>query len=236
MRTALNRQASTVYLSAMKALPPFHPATAALAALLTIAASACERPAPPPDPDAFSGVGLTGDVRLPTLDMETDPGERTSLVDVLDGSVNFVFVGYTYCPDICPVHLANLGAVLRALPLEVSREVEVAFVTADPTRDTHERIDEWLAALDPAFHGFRPTRDEVNRLEDALDVPRSVVVPEGDDYLVAHAGQIIAFDADGRARAAYPWGIRQRDWQRDIPRLVTGEWPAVDSTFRAELR
>ena len=214
----------------------FRPVPAALVALLVAATSACEPPAPPPDPDAFSGVGLASDVTLPPVAMEMAPGERAMLGDVLDGTVNFVFVGYTYCPDICPVHLANLGAVLRALPLEVSREVEVAFVTADPARDTHARIDEWLAALDPGFHGFRPTRDEVNRLEDALDVPRSVVAPEGDDYLVAHAGQIIAFDGEGRARAAYPWGIRQRDWQRDIPRLVRGEWPPVDSTFRAELR
>jgi protein SCO1/2 len=211
-------------------------ARGAIVALLATLASACARPAPAPDPDAFAGVGLPGDVRLPTLSMETDPGARAALGDVLDGAVNLVFVGYTYCPDICPVHLANLGAVLEALPLEITREVEVAFVTADPARDTHARIDEWLAALGPDFHGFRPTRDEVNRLEDALGVPRSVVAPEGDDYLVAHAGQVIAFDAEGRARAAYPWGIRQRGWQRDIPRLVRGEWPTVDSTFTAELR
>jgi len=206
-------------------------------ALLAVSATACEPPAPPPDPTAFSGVGLDTDVTLPTLEMEIAPGERARLGDVLDGTVNFVFVGYTFCPDICPVHLANLGAVLRALPLEVSREVEVAFVTADPDRDTHARIDEWLDALDPRFHGFRPTRAEVNALEDALEVPRSVVDPEGlgGDYFVAHAGQVIAFDARGRARAAYPWGIRQRDWQADLPRLVRGEWPPVDSAFTAGL-
>lgn len=191
-----------------------------------------------PDPSAFAGVGLDSDVVLPALEMEIDPGVRSSLRDVLVGEVNLVFVGYTYCPDICPVHLANLGAVLRDLPFEVSRDVEVAFVTADPARDTHERIDEWLDALDPGFHGFRPTREEVNALEDALEVPRSVVDPDGTggSYLVAHAGQVIAFDAEGRARAAYPWGIRQRDWVADLPRLVRGEWPAVDSTFTAELR
>jgi len=200
--------------------------------------AACGPDQPAPDPLAFAGVGLASEVTLPTISMEVDPGVRSSLPEVLDGAVNFVFVGYTYCPDICPVHLANLGAVLRGLPLEVSREVEVAFLTADPDRDTHARIDEWLSALDPRFHGFRPTRDEVNALEDALQVPRSVVDPEGlgGDYFVAHAGQVIAFDAEGRARAAYPWGIRQRDWKADIPRLVRGEWPPIDSTFVVELR
>ncbi|HKK91857.1 MAG TPA: SCO family protein [Longimicrobiales bacterium] len=209
-----------------------------LTALLGLVVWGCSPPSSSPDVSEFAGVGLPGDVRLPDIGMEIDPGVRSSLPEVLDGTVNFVFIGYTYCPDICPVHLANLGAVLRALPLEVAREVEVAFVTADPARDTHERVDEWLAALDSRFHGFRPTREEVNRLEDALDVPRSVVDPEetGGSYLVAHAGQVIAFDENGIARAAYPWGIRQRNWQRDIPRLVRGEWPAIDSIYTPEVR
>ena len=68
-------------------------------------------------------------------------------------------------------------------------------------------------------------------MEDSLGLPRSVVDPgEGpeDEYFVGHAGQVLAFDRDGVARAAYPWGIRQRDWRRDLPRLVRGEWPEAD--------
>jgi protein SCO1/2 len=146
--------------------------------------------------------------------------------------VTLLFIGYTYCPDICPVHLANLAAVLRDLPLEVAPEVRTLFVTADPQRDTPERLREWLGALHPDFVGLRGTRDEVNALEAALDLPLSVVDPGTgpEDYFVGHAGQVLAFDRQGRARAAYPWGIRQRDWRRDLPRMVRGEWPEFPGT------
>ena len=39
-------------------------------------------------------------------------------------------------------------------------------------------------------------------------------------YTVGHASQVLAFGPDARARLAYPSGTRQRDWARDLPRLV----------------
>lgn len=146
--------------------------------------------------------------------------------------VTLLFIGYTYCPDVCPVHLANLGAVLRDLPLRTTREIRTLFVTADPARDTPERLASWLDALHPDFVGLRGSREQVNGLEDALGLPRSVVDPgeSPEEYFVGHAGQVLAFDGEGVARMAYPWGIRQRDWRRDLPRMVAGEWPeAPDS-------
>src|SRR5690348_18312598 len=32
------------------------------------------------------------------------------------GSVTLLFFGYTYCPDQCPMHMANIGAALKRLP------------------------------------------------------------------------------------------------------------------------
>lgn len=189
--------------------------------------------------DGFAGVPVTDAHRLPDLafpSTEDSPAGPVSLRSVLDRPVNLIFIGFTNCPDICPVHLANLGAVLRELPLELEREVAVAFVTADPERDSLPRIHEWLDALHPGIVGFRPTRDGVNALEAALGVPVSVVDPEGEggDYFVAHAGQILAMDDQGRVRLAYPWGIRQRDWKADLPRLIAGDWPPLPEADSAE--
>jgi protein SCO1/2 len=171
-------------------------------------------------------------VRLPERDLPSMTGEPFNLVRDTRGRVTLLFIGYTYCPDVCPVHLANLAAVLADLPLEQSREVRTIFLTADPARDTPERLQEWLGALDRSFVGLRGTREEVNAVEDALGLPRSVVSPAEDpaEYFVGHAGQVLAFDRDGVARLAYPWGIRQRDWRRDLPRLVRGEWPEIESS------
>ena len=200
---------------------------------MTGAAVACgERAAP--RPDAFAGTAQDSTLLMPEMTLPDMNGGVFDLVEETRGRVTLLFIGYTWCPDVCPVHLANLGAVLRDLPLEMSREVRTIFVTADPVRDTPERLREWLGAIHGDFIGLRGTRDQVNALERALGLPLSVVDPGTGpaDYFVGHAGQVLAFDRGGMARLAYPWGIRQRDWRRDLPRLVAGDWPAIPA--RAE--
>lgn len=195
-------------------------------AALVIPAAACA-PREPVERDAFAGTPLDGSVVLPDGVLPDMYGEPFHLREETRGLVTLLFIGYTYCPDVCPVHLANLAAVLQDFPLEVAPEVRTVFVTADPFRDTPERLQEWLGALHPDFVGLRGTRDQVNALETELGLPLSVVDPGTDpaSYFVGHAGQVLAFDRQGRARLAYPWGIRQRDWRRDLPRLVEGQWP-----------
>lgn len=196
----------------------------------TVSLGACgERTVP--EPDAFGGVPVDALASLPSVEFPEMDGGTFHLVNDTRGHVTLLFIGYTWCPDICPVHLANLASVLRDLPLEMSREIRTVFVTADPDRDTPERLREWLGALHRDFHGLRGTREEVNALERALGLPLSVVDPGSgaDDYFVGHAGQVLAFDREGQARVAYPWGIRQRDWRRDLPRMVAGDWPPSPS-------
>src|ERR1041384_5232448 len=52
------------------------------------------------------------------------------------GSVTLLFFGYTYCPDQCPMHMANIGAALKKLPAGTANNVKLVFVTTDPARDT----------------------------------------------------------------------------------------------------
>jgi protein SCO1/2 len=145
-----------------------------------------------------------------------------------DGYVTLLFFGYTSCPDVCPVQMANVGAVLRDLPAEDARRIRVVFVTTDPERDTPERMREWLSAIHPAIVGLRGPLEEVHAAEQALLLPRSVVEPphgapthDGNaQYFVGHATPVVVFGADGLSRAMYTAGTRQQDWRRDLPKLV----------------
>lgn len=156
----------------------------------------------------------------PDIVMTDMHGEPFDLRAQTEGQLLFLFVGFTNCPDICPVHMANLGAVLRGNREWASRTT-VVFVTADPDRDTPERLREWLSAFDPDFVGLRGTHEEVHRLEDALKLPRSAVpeVREG-SYSVGHAAQVVAFTPDGTRYLQYPFGTRQEDFAHDIPYLL----------------
>jgi protein SCO1/2 len=143
------------------------------------------------------------------------------------GFVTLLFFGYTSCPDVCPVHLANLGLVLAKLPPEVRTQINVVFITTDPDTDTPERMKEWLAGFHPDFIGLRGTLDEVNEIQGRLGLPHAVVVKSDEGHTVGHSSAILAFTKDGLAHLRYPFGIRQADWAHDLPRLVQEDW--VDS-------
>jgi protein SCO1 len=157
------------------------------------------------------------DFTLEDLDGEPFPfRERT------DGHVTLLFFGYTYCPDICPIHMAQLGAVLPELPSRLQQQIKVVFVTTDPERDTPERVRQWLGSFHPGFIGLRGDLEEVNRIQVALGLPPAQL-GEADargNYEVGHSAQILAFTPDDRLTVMYPFGIRQADWLRDLPRLA----------------
>lgn len=148
-----------------------------------------------------------------------------------EGYLTLLFFGYTNCPDVCPVHMANLAAVLRDLPVEQQRRTKVVFVTTDPDRDTPDRLGDWLASFHPSFVGLRGPLDEVHAAEAALMLPASVVEsPHGstdgdEDYFVGHASAVVAFSPAGTSRVMFPWGTRQQDFRRDLPRILEGAVP-----------
>jgi protein SCO1/2 len=102
-------------------------------------------------------------------------------------------------------------------------------VTTDPARDTPAVIRKWLDNFDVTFIGLTGTQAQITKAERAAGVPEAVLQPPSANgkYTVGHASQVIAYTLDDEAHVVYPFGIRQADWARDLPRLVsTTEWPA----------
>lgn len=151
---------------------------------------------------------------------DTD-GRPFDFAEETEGYVALLFFGYTNCPDVCPIHMANLGAVLADFPPELRRQFKVVFVTTDPERDRPERLREWLDNFDPEFIGLWGSHGQVNAIETALGLPASVrPTDDGADYEVGHAAGVVAFTKDNRAHVIYPFGTRQADWAHDLPKLA----------------
>ena len=154
-------------------------------------------------------------------------GEPFDFVDETAGFVTLVFFGYTFCPDVCPIHMANIGAVLKNLPFDVRRQIKVIFITTDPERDTRERLRQWLDNFDDSFIGLRGSREQVNQISVSLGLPASQIVEdEAGGYEVGHSAYVMAFTKDGRAHVLYGFGTRQADWAHDLPKLVSETWDA----------
>jgi len=178
-----------------------------------------------PRPGELRGAVLPGPIPKAEFTLTTTEGQPFDFRAETDGYVTLLFFGYTHCPDICPVHMANIAAVLRRLPPQTASRVKVVMVTVDPERDTPERLRTWLDAFDHSFVGLRGSTDEVNTVLRSLMLPPAIKQGEGDeDYLMGHAAQVLAFTTDNRAHVVYPSGTRQTDWAHDIPLLVEADW------------
>jgi protein SCO1/2 len=178
----------------------------------------------PARPDELRGTPYEEPLEKPYFVLNSSSGEPFSFREDTEGFVALLFFGYTHCPDVCPIHMANIAAVLSTLPPRVAHRVKVVMVTTDPDRDTPERLRQWLDSFNPSFVGLRGTLDEVNDIQQGLGLPPASVYGEGNNYSVGHSARVIAFTLDNRAHVSYPFGTRQTDWAHDLPKLVEGKW------------
>src|SRR5205085_1707144 len=55
------------------------------------------------------------------------------------GKLMLVYFGFTYCPDVCPTDLQEIGLAIDRLGA-AGEAVEPVFITVDPERDTPEHL------------------------------------------------------------------------------------------------
>ena len=178
------------------------------------------------NPHGLRGRVLPGPLTKPDVVLTDTRGQPFDFRRETDGYLTLLFFGYTYCPDICPIHMANLAAVMRDLRPGVVQRIKVVFVSTDPDRDTPERLGTWLANFDRSFIGLTGDTATVNAAQRALYLPLPQIGPADSTggYFVGHAAAVVAFSPDNRARVVYPFGVRQADWAHDIPKLLEIEW------------
>jgi protein SCO1/2 len=142
-----------------------------------------------------------------------------------DGKITLLYLGYANCPDVCPITSGVLARTVENLPVDISSRLQVVFVTVDPARDDPAAIRAFLDSYDPSFIGLTATSQQLEDLQTALRAPFATAEPPTDDgYLVGHVTSVYAFEPDGVARGAYPFGTRQADWNRILAEIAS-RWP-----------
>ncbi len=172
------------------------------------------------DDGPYQGTELGAPEPRPDFTLTDTDGEPFDFRAETEGRLTLLFFGYTSCPDVCPLHLSNLASVLDRPGMP---QPTVVFVGVDRRRDTPEAIRTFLDRFDPRFIGLTGTEDELVAAQEAARVPVAIAEEPsepGGDYLVGHASQILAYTADDLAHVQYPFGVRQQDWEADLPLLA----------------
>jgi protein SCO1/2 len=176
---------------------------AALAIAVGIGAGVWRRTAPKPPPE-IGGYVLPAPKPLGAFALVDDRGMKVTAQDFA-GRWSFVYFGYTYCPDVCPLTLVELADVKKRLATRTpSASVSVYFVSVDPQRDSPERLHEYVTYFDPDFHGLTGDLVAITALANAVGAV--FFVAPGQDaktYLVSHSSSIALIEPGGGLRAVF---------------------------------
>ena len=173
----------------------------------------------------YRGGLVTSPLPKPHFVLTDTSGARFDFWNRTRGSITLLFFGYTYCPDECPMHMANLGAALKRLPPGIAGQVKLVFVTTDANRDTPVELRQWLDHFDKRFVGLTGTTSALDAAQKAAGVPLAQKTdPRNDTYSLTHANFVVAYTKDNLGHVIYPGGVSQEDWIHDLPLLVTESW------------
>ena len=141
----------------------------------------------------------------------------------LRGKVALLFFGYTTCPDVCPLTLAEMQAIEKDLG-EQATDVEIVFVTVDPERDTIERLAQYIPAFDSTFYGVRLDETALAATKKAYGIYAEEVVNESEantaESMVDHSGYTLLIDTQGNWRVVYSYEIDASAIAADIRYLL----------------
>ncbi|MEN9773350.1 MAG: hypothetical protein RL322_420 [Pseudomonadota bacterium] len=176
--------------------------------------SACgARPAPFQNTD-ITGADFGKDFSL------TDHHGRVRQRADFRGRILTVFFGYTQCPDVCPSTLSEMAQVMSQLG-ERAAQVQVAFITVDPERDTQALLAEYVPAFHPSFLGLRGDLETTARTAKAFRVfYQKVKGKTPDQYTIDHTAGSYVYDRQGRIRLFIKHGTGPAPILADLRRLL----------------
>lgn len=133
------------------------------------------------------------------------------------GKVVLLFFGFTNCPDVCPTALSDMAAVYRRLGNDAN-QVQVAFVTLDPERDTPARLSKFMTAFNPTFLGLHGSQAEIDPIVKAygVTVVRRELPNSALKYTIDHSPFVYVIDKTGTWREMLQDGVPIADMVKDI--------------------
>lgn len=162
----------------------------------------------------YRGLAPTEPFARPEFTLTDTDGAAYDFLAETSGELTLLFFGYTNCPDVCPTTMANVAVALRNVDQALAEEVNVVFVTTDPSRDDAATLASYLERFDAdlpvEFVGLTGDRGAVEAAQEEAGVP----VAEDDGR--THSTLLLLYGLDDLARVAFLAGSVPDDIAHDL--------------------
>ncbi|MGY0619775.1 SCO family protein [Lysobacter sp. A378] len=137
-------------------------------------------------------------------DFSLRQSDATQLVPgELKGHWTLVFLGFTHCPDVCPLTLTQMAQAQQqweSIPDAI--RPRVLFISVDPERDTPDRIGEYANAFHRDTLAATADIPALENFARSLSLVFAKVPPEdgapSNQYSVDHSATMAVLDPQGR--------------------------------------
>lgn len=187
-----------------------------LIVVFTLLISACSEQNSAPDVDA-----LVYEQAKPLSDFKLNDqnGELVTKQQFM-GQWNLVFLGYTSCPDICPLTLAKLNSVYKKL--QSKYPLQIWFISVDPKRDTAQKRKAYIDYFNPDFLAVSGPHKDLFPLVRELGLIYAISDSSEAEYAVDHSASVALVDSTGSVRAVFK------------PEFKQGNVPLINATALAD--
>lgn len=169
--------------------------------------------------NGFVGTDITGADFPKPLVLTDHFGKKRTMSDFA-GKVVVLFFGYTHCPDVCPTTMVELKNTMKLLG-DKSNEVQVLFVTVDPSRDTQAVLAEFVPSFDKRFIGLWGSLQETAETLGNFKIYFSKIAGKSaNDYTIDHSAGMYVFDKVGKIRLYMSYGQKPAEMASDITKLL----------------
>jgi protein SCO1/2 len=170
--------------------------------------------------------GLAVEQSQPARDFTlTDQNGKPARLSDWRGKAVLIFFGYTHCPDVCALTMADFRQVNRILKEQspdTAERVAYMMISVDGERDTPEVMKQYVETFDPSFVGLTGDPNTVAQIGLDYGMKAEKQKPAGTQasYLIAHTSFTYLIDPQGYWRVAYPFDTEPELMARDIVQMM----------------
>ncbi|MFG2138825.1 SCO family protein [Streptomyces sp. NPDC048650] len=172
-------------------------------------------------------VTLDAPIAKPDLVLTDTGGKKYDLLEKTKGHPTLVYFGYTNCPDVCPLTMANLAVAVKQLPKAEQRDLRVVFVTSDPERDTPAALKKWLGGIDKNFIGLTGKFDTIQAGARSANIGiEKPVKKKNGDVVSTHGAQVLlSSPKDDKIHWMGMQEATSANYTKALPKIIKGQNP-----------
>ena len=172
-------------------------------------------------------ITLDSPIEKPDLQLTDADGKKYDLLEKTKGHPTLIYFGYTNCPDVCPLTMANIAVAVKQLPKAEQDDLRVLFVTSDPERDTPAALKKWLGGINKNFTGltgdFATIQGGARSVNIGIEKP---VKKKNGDVVSTHGAQVLLTSPkDDRIHWMGMQDATSANYTKALPKIIKGQNP-----------